>query len=286
MAVLPRHACRFRMNDDPGLNAALFDGATRALTLTIDHMMMIGRSSAEERLAWFLTMLAARSACPSAHVLDLAMQRQDIADYLGLTIETVSRTFTLFRDRGLVSLPHKRRVLILRSDLLARLAAADRDAAPIGFEPRIRSWRLRSPDMSRDGCANGRLVHLSVWVQPYLQEFKFRRSEPMRAYEKDCDRWSRRPNSRRRETPAFPAILRVAIWLRVRVRPTAAVDIRRSEEWTACEPPCFRGPSSGPASAIAIRRLRRRSPVSKPRRHHADQKRPIASCLGDVKCRR
>jgi CRP/FNR family transcriptional regulator, nitrogen fixation regulation protein len=135
MAVLPRHACRLRMNDDPGLNAALFDGATRALTLTIDHMMMVGRSSAEERLAWFLIMLAARSACPSAHVLDLAMQRQDIADYLGLTIETVSRTFTLFRDRGLVSLPHKRRVLILRSDLLARLAAADRDAAPIALEP-------------------------------------------------------------------------------------------------------------------------------------------------------
>jgi CRP/FNR family transcriptional regulator, nitrogen fixation regulation protein len=132
MAILPRHACRFRMNDDPELNAALFDGATRALTLTIDHMMMIGRSSAEERLAWFLTMLAARSACPNAQVLDLAMQRQDIADYLGLTIETVSRTFTLFRDRGLVSLPHKRRVLILRPDALARLAAADRDAAPIG----------------------------------------------------------------------------------------------------------------------------------------------------------
>src|SRR5271165_2259217 len=131
MAILPRRACRARMNDDPKLNAALFDAATRALTLSIDHMMMIGRSSAEERLAWFLTMLAER-AHPSAAVLDLAMQRQDIADYLGLTIETVSRTFTLFRDRGLVSLPHKRRVLILRSDALARLAAADRDAEPIG----------------------------------------------------------------------------------------------------------------------------------------------------------
>ena len=136
MAVLARQACRLRMNDDPRLNAALFDGATRALTLSIDHMMMIGRSSAEERLAWFLTMLAARSGGPDARVLDLAMQRQDIADYLGLTIETVSRTFTLFRDRGLLSLPHKRRVLILRPDLLARLAAADRDAAAI---PRDRS---------------------------------------------------------------------------------------------------------------------------------------------------
>ena len=98
-------------------------------------MMMIGRSSAEERLAWFLTMLLARSAGPSADALDLAMQRQDIADYLGLTIETVSRTFTLFRDRGLLRLPRKRRVEILRPYALARLAAADRDAGPPAFEP-------------------------------------------------------------------------------------------------------------------------------------------------------
>ena len=134
MAILPRHACRIRMNNDPRINAALFDGATRALTLSIDHMMMIGRSSAEERLAWFLTMLTTRSACLSARVLDLAMQRQDIADYLGLTIETVSRTFTLFRDRGFLRLPRKRRVEILRPEALARLAAADRDAAAL-FKP-------------------------------------------------------------------------------------------------------------------------------------------------------
>ncbi len=129
MAVLPRNACRLRMNDDPRLNGALFEGATRALTLSIDHMMMIGRSSAEERLAWFLGMLLARSDHADAPALDLAMQRQDIADYLGLTIETVSRTFTLFRDRGFLRLPRKRRVEIVRPDALARLAAADRDAA-------------------------------------------------------------------------------------------------------------------------------------------------------------
>ena len=136
MAVLPRQACRIRMNDESRLNAALFDGATRALTLSIDHMMMIGRSSAEERLAWFLCMLSARSPDPDALVLDLAMQRQDIADYLGLTIETVSRTFTLFRDRGFLRLPRKRRVEIVRPDALLRLAAADRDAAaPLSPRP-------------------------------------------------------------------------------------------------------------------------------------------------------
>ncbi len=130
MAILPRQACRLRMDDDPRLNAALFEGATRALTLSIDHMLMIGRSSAEERLAWFLTMISLRLAPFGADVVELAMQRQDIADYLGLTIETVSRTFTHFKERGLITLPRKRRVEILRPDELRRLAAADRDALP------------------------------------------------------------------------------------------------------------------------------------------------------------
>jgi CRP/FNR family nitrogen fixation transcriptional regulator len=134
MAILPRRSCRLRMIDHPEVISALFDGATRALTTTIDHMMIIGRNSADERLAWFLTMLAARSAGPSARMVNLAMQRQDIADYLGLTIETVSRTFTHFRDRGLINLPHKRLVEILRPRALAQLAAADRDSTPIELE--------------------------------------------------------------------------------------------------------------------------------------------------------
>ncbi len=55
MAILPRGLCLGWMNDSREISRALFDGATRALTLSIDHMMMIGRNSAEERLAWLLT---------------------------------------------------------------------------------------------------------------------------------------------------------------------------------------------------------------------------------------
>jgi CRP/FNR family nitrogen fixation transcriptional regulator len=132
MAILPRSLCRLQMNDHPEISAALFDGATRAWTLAIDHTMMIGCGSAEERLAWFLTTLSARSAGGAARFVNLAMQRRDIADYLGLTIETVSRTFTRFKCLGLINFSHVRRVHILRPDALARLAAADHDAAPIG----------------------------------------------------------------------------------------------------------------------------------------------------------
>jgi CRP-like cAMP-binding protein len=132
MAILPRRLCRQWMNADPQLNATFFDAATRALTLSVNHMTMIGRSSAEERLAWFLVMLAARSARieQGLQVIDLEMQRQDIADYLGLTIETISRTFTQYKDRGLIRLATTRRIEILRPDALAALAAADRDATP------------------------------------------------------------------------------------------------------------------------------------------------------------
>ena len=130
MAALSRVACRARMNRDPVFNSAVFEGATRALALAVDHMTMVGRSSAEERLAWFLTMLRDRASAPGRHppVVELVMQRQDIADYLGLTIETVSRTFTHMKERGLIALPTTRRVEILNSEQLERLAAADRDA--------------------------------------------------------------------------------------------------------------------------------------------------------------
>ncbi len=129
MATLSRQACHARMNRDPQFNAAVFENVTRALTHAVDHTTMVGRSSAEERLAWFLSMLSERGGAGrrSASV-ELTMQRQDIADYLGLTIETVSRTFTHLKAQGLIALPTTRRIDILRPDLLTRLASADRDA--------------------------------------------------------------------------------------------------------------------------------------------------------------
>jgi CRP-like cAMP-binding protein len=64
--------------------------------------MMLARLSAEERLAAFLVGYAGRA--PERRQLPLPMTRADIGDYLGLTIETVSRTFTKFRARGWIKL--------------------------------------------------------------------------------------------------------------------------------------------------------------------------------------
>jgi CRP/FNR family nitrogen fixation transcriptional regulator len=90
--------------------------AARVLELTLNslaraqqHVAMLGRKSACERLAAFLADFAQRSG---AHgVLDLPMSRQEIADYLGLTIETVSRTFSQFEADGVITLQDRRRVV-------------------------------------------------------------------------------------------------------------------------------------------------------------------------------
>jgi CRP-like cAMP-binding protein len=77
--------------------------------------------SAEERVAGFLLEMAARSAREAA--VELPMSRQDIADYLGLTIETVSRTFTHFVQSGTIALETSRRIRFCNRATLNRLNA-------------------------------------------------------------------------------------------------------------------------------------------------------------------
>jgi CRP/FNR family transcriptional regulator len=81
---------------------------TRELNRARDHMVLLGRRSAEEKIAIFLVDWRARLAelRETTDIVPLPMSRQDIADYLGLTIETVSRTFTkLERDRVIDIIP-------------------------------------------------------------------------------------------------------------------------------------------------------------------------------------
>jgi CRP/FNR family nitrogen fixation transcriptional regulator len=72
------------------------------------HVILLSRKSACERVAAFLTDLAQRSG--ASGIVDLPMSRQEIADYLGLTIETVSRAFSRFEADGLIVRHDKRRV--------------------------------------------------------------------------------------------------------------------------------------------------------------------------------
>lgn len=82
-------------------------------------MTTLGRKNAHERLATFLLEMAERMGANGA--FDLPMSRQDIADYLGLTIETVSRTFTQLEAESVIELPSCRRVMLKNGGALVRL---------------------------------------------------------------------------------------------------------------------------------------------------------------------
>jgi len=94
---------------------------SRELERTRNHIMLMVES-AEQRVAAFLIEMADRLG--RGNGIDLPMGRQDIADYLGLTIETVSRTFTQLEKMALIALPTSRRVVLRNRPALRHLAAA------------------------------------------------------------------------------------------------------------------------------------------------------------------
>lgn len=85
-----------------------------------DHVMLLGRKGALERVAIFLMSLASREADLE---IDLPMGRQDMADYLGLTIETVSRAITHLQGEAILNFPSTRRFEVRRWTALETLAA-------------------------------------------------------------------------------------------------------------------------------------------------------------------
>ena len=95
--------------------------AVLGLRHTQNHLLLLGRKSALERLAAFLLEMDARAG--SSRVLDLAMPRHDIADYLGLTLETVSRMFAELKERGAINLESARRVHLIDVTKLKGLSA-------------------------------------------------------------------------------------------------------------------------------------------------------------------
>ncbi len=84
----------------------LLEVAANELVAAQEQMLLLGRKTARERLASFLVMQS-RQGMPSGQSRQrfrLPMTRSDIADYLGLTIETVSRTLTRLRAEGMIAI--------------------------------------------------------------------------------------------------------------------------------------------------------------------------------------
>jgi CRP/FNR family nitrogen fixation transcriptional regulator len=108
--VMPRPALEALACERGDVARRLLELTTDSLRRCQDHVLMLGRRTACERVAALLLDLAERTGTQA--LLDVPMTRQDMADYLGLTIETVSRTFTQFQQDGLIALPTTRKVLL------------------------------------------------------------------------------------------------------------------------------------------------------------------------------
>jgi CRP-like cAMP-binding protein len=122
--VVHRRAHLESASGDPALHQRLLKAALREISGMQDHFMMLGRKSSIEKLASFLMVLTARVGEPLGEFnqVTLPMTRADIADFLGLTTETVSRTFTQLRKSKIIAIDHVNTVIILKPIALQSIA--------------------------------------------------------------------------------------------------------------------------------------------------------------------
>ena len=113
---------------DPQLHRELLQAALREIGAMQDHFMMLGRKSAVEKVASFLCVLVDRVGedLGEYRQVQLPMSRSDIADFLGLTTETVSRTFTQLRKSGVIAIDSIHTIIVQRPTALTSLSMGDR----------------------------------------------------------------------------------------------------------------------------------------------------------------
>ena len=104
----PHRATEQLLSQTPQLAHSMRGAVVHDLAIAQMRMLLLGRMTAAERVATFLLKMFDRSGTGS--VIDLPMSRSDIADYLGLTIETVCRVITSFRRAGIISTPKAYRI--------------------------------------------------------------------------------------------------------------------------------------------------------------------------------
>jgi CRP/FNR family transcriptional regulator len=102
---LPFEKLEALANEVPGLQHQLWRLMSREIADEEIQLVMLGRMKAEERLATFLLSFSRRlqKLGNSSSVLRLPMSRQDLGDYLGLALETVSRLFSRFQEEKLIT---------------------------------------------------------------------------------------------------------------------------------------------------------------------------------------
>jgi CRP-like cAMP-binding protein len=123
LQCLPLSIVRRRMQEEPGFGSALVHCLAMDLAETRKHVASLNRRSALEKLATFILGFLTWTGEDTSLELELHMGREDIADYLGLTVETVSRTFAKLKTQGLISLPQTQTIIVHHIGRLIAVAA-------------------------------------------------------------------------------------------------------------------------------------------------------------------
>ncbi|TPN46831.1 helix-turn-helix domain-containing protein [Mesorhizobium sp. B1-1-7] len=109
----------FRIASTADMSSQLLPLALKGLIRAQEHLLVLGRQNAIERVAAFLVDMAERHG--GLRQIELPMSRLDIGDYLGLTIETVSRVFTRLKDKSVIRLLGLRSIEILKQNMLLEM---------------------------------------------------------------------------------------------------------------------------------------------------------------------
>lgn len=119
--------------DTPHISQRLVEMAMDELDAARDWMVLLGRKTAREKLASFIQMLVQRSHIEGMDIpnLSLPLTREEIASYLGLTLETVSRQFTQFRKDGIVEFSDRRNFNVIDHAALLEATGDDADGGVI-----------------------------------------------------------------------------------------------------------------------------------------------------------
>jgi len=126
-AIAPAEVIAYRRNaldafeGSPETQQRILHAALREISAMQDHFMMLSHKSAMEKVASFLITLVQRTGTPIGNytTCTLPMSRADIADFLGLTVETVSRVLTRLRKENVITLERTKTVLIRDMEALA-----------------------------------------------------------------------------------------------------------------------------------------------------------------------
>lgn len=127
VCFFPRALIERMVSEAPDLEHRLHNQALKELDEARDWMLTLGRKSAQEKVASFLYMIATHIDPESldTSTFDLPLSRADIADFLGLTIETVSRQMTKLRKEGIIHIENNRHVIVPDLDRLNHCAGND-----------------------------------------------------------------------------------------------------------------------------------------------------------------